>query len=138
MIDKDTRNRLFDAAWGALENAYAPYSHFKVGAAVLGEDGNIYVGCNIENISYGLTVCGERCALFNMVSSGCKKFSAMVCVTCANEVTTSCGACRQVMAEFAQSMDVPVIFAARCDEVLETTLGGLMPYYYLDAINDAK
>ena len=138
MLDEKQKQILLDEAKKALQNAYAPYSHFRVGAAVLGEDGKIYRGCNIENISYGLTVCGERNAIFNMVSNGVRKFTAMACATEAKQITTSCGACRQVMAEFAESMDVPVIFAADCEGTLDTTLGGLMPYYWLDAINDAK
>ncbi|MEG1050231.1 MAG: cytidine deaminase, partial [Oscillospiraceae bacterium] len=67
-ISVKDRDALIDAAWQAKENAYAPYSHFKVGAAVLGVDGNIYKGCNIENVSYGLTNCAERTAIFKMVS----------------------------------------------------------------------
>lgn len=129
---------LLECAWKAQKNSYAPHSRFYVGAAVMGEDGNIYSGCNIENISFGLTVCGERCALFNMVSAGVRRFKGMACVTSGDSITTSCGACRQVMAEFALDADVPVVFAANCEGELRTTVGELLPYNSFDAINRAK
>ena len=101
---------LLKRAIGARENAYAPYSHYTVGAAVLAESGKIYTGCNVENASYGLTCCAERNAIFAAVCSGERKLLA-VAVTGpeGGERATPCGACRQVMAEFAAEPDMPVI-----------------------------
>ena len=92
---------LIEKAKEALENAHVPYSHYTVGAAVLTEDGNVYSGCNIENASYGATVCAERVAIFKAVSNGEKKMKAIALVTGAGDFPTPCGICRQVMAEFA-------------------------------------
>ena len=72
-----TKEKLIALAWEARGKAYCPYSQFMVGAAVLGEDGRVYTGCNIENASYGMTVCAERTAIFKMVSEGCRKFTAL-------------------------------------------------------------
>ena len=102
------KEKLLEAAWAARENAYVPYSNFKLGAAVLGEDGKIYTGCNIENASYGLSVCGERTAIFKMVSEGCKRFTALALVGGGDGDSAPCLACRQVMTEFCRSWDVPV------------------------------
>ncbi len=93
--------KLIEKAKEALENAHVPYSHYTVGAAVLTEDGNVYSGCNIENASYGATVCAERVAIFKAVSNGEKKMKAIALVTGAGDFPTPCGICRQVMAEFA-------------------------------------
>ena len=104
------REELIRAATAAREFAYAPYSQYKVGAAVLGEDGKIYTGCNIENASYGLTVCAERNAIFKMVGEGCRKFVALAVVTASDAKDGApCMACRQVMTEFCKDFDVPVI-----------------------------
>ncbi len=91
------------------ERAYVPYSHYAVGAALLGKSGRIYTGCNVENASFGLTVCAERVAIFKAVSEGEKEFQALAVVT--SNGGTPCGACRQVFFEFA-SPDAPVIIAA--------------------------
>ena len=92
--------KLMDCAIKARENAYSPYSHFAVGAALLCEDGTLYEGCNIENASYGLTNCAERTAIFKAVSEGHTKFKALAVVADTEGPCTPCGACRQVMAEF--------------------------------------
>ena len=92
--------KLMDCAIKARENAYSPYSHFSVGAALLCEDGNLYKGCNIENASYGLTNCAERTAIFKAVSEGHIKFKALAVVADTERPCAPCGACRQVMAEF--------------------------------------
>lgn len=89
---------LLTAARAAAENAYAPYSEFKVGAALMDDQGAIYTGCNIENMSYGLTVCAERVALFSALAKGVRRFTALA--ISAPEAVTPCGACRQVLAEF--------------------------------------
>lgn len=92
--------KLMDCAKKARENAYSPYSHFAVGAALLCEDGTLYEGCNIENASYGLTNCAERTAIFKAVSEGHIKFKALAVVADTEGPCAPCGACRQVMAEF--------------------------------------
>jgi cytidine deaminase len=93
-------DELVNAAVKAREQAYAPYSRFKVGAAVLGKSGRIYTGCNIENASYGLSNCAERTAVFKAVSEGEVAFTAIAVVADTPEPVSPCGACRQVMAEF--------------------------------------
>ena len=90
---------LFALAKEARESAYAPYSDFKVGAALLGESGTIYLGCNVENASFGLTVCAERVALFKAVSEGERVFKA-IAIYAGSKSAPPCGACLQVMAEF--------------------------------------
>lgn len=90
---------LFALAKEARESAYAPYSDFKVGAAILGESGTIYLGCNVENASFGLTVCAERVALFKAVSEGERVFKA-IAIYAGSKSVPPCGACLQVMAEF--------------------------------------
>lgn len=92
--------KLMGCAIKARENAYSPYSHFAVGAALLCEDGTLYEGCNIENASYGLTNCAERTAIFKAVSEGHIKFKALAVVADTEGPCAPCGACRQVMAEF--------------------------------------
>ena len=99
MTELETQ-KLMDCAIKARENAYSPYSHFAVGAALLCEDGTLYEGCNIENASYGLTNCAERTAIFKAVSEGHTKFKALAVVADTEGPCAPCGACRQVMAEF--------------------------------------
>ena len=120
MMDKE----LLEAALVARERAYAPYSKFLVGAAVRVECGKIYTGCNVENASYGLTVCAERNALFSAVGAGERKFTALCVVGDTEEPISPCGACRQVMAEFK----VPCIILANLKgDVKEYTLEELLP-----------
>ena len=115
---------LLQAALDARLKAYAPYSKFLVGAAVRAESGEIYTGCNIENASYGLTVCAERNALFNAVGAGERKFTALCVVGDTEEPISPCGACRQVMAEFK----VPCIILANLNgKIVEYTLDELLP-----------
>lgn len=101
--------KLIAAARQAREHAHAPYSEFCVGAAVRTKSGRIIGGCNIENASYGLTICAERVAIFKAVSEGDREFDAIAVVTDTDELTSPCGACRQVIWEFCG--DVPVILA---------------------------
>lgn len=103
MIDWDM---LITAAKKARENAYARFSNFKVGAALLTADGKIFSGCNVENSSYGLTNCAERTAVFKAVSEGSTKFIALAVYTDANPPATPCGACRQVMYEFNPDLEI--------------------------------
>lgn len=97
---RPTDEALVSAARQAKEKAYAPYSHFSVGAAVDGDDGKVYTGCNVENGSYGLTSCAERNAVFAAVAAGCRKIHS-VAVVADEDYTLPCGACRQVLAEFS-------------------------------------
>ncbi len=91
---------LIDAAWAARERAYAPYSKFKVGAALLAEDGRIFSGCNVENLSYGLTMCAERVAIGAALAAGVMSFRGVAVVADTGEPISPCGACRQVLSEF--------------------------------------
>ena len=119
------KQELLNAALSARERAYAPYSKFLVGAAVLAKSGKIYTGCNIENASYGLTLCAERNALFSAVGAGEREFTALCVVGDTEAPISPCGACRQVMAEFK----VPrIILANLKDDVKEYTLEELLPY----------
>ncbi len=94
----DIVSKLYDVAMRGRENAYAPYSGFSVGAALLAQSGRVYAGCNVENSSYGLTICAERVALCSAVAQGERAFEMMI--ICADSIVPPCGACLQVMAEF--------------------------------------
>ncbi|MCH8273460.1 MAG: cytidine deaminase [Armatimonadetes bacterium] len=120
------KKRLIKAALDARARAYAPYSRYAVGAAVLGGDGKIYSGCNVENVSSGLTVCAERNAVAAMVAAGLRTLSA--CAIATLDGAPPCGACLQVLAEFApQPNDCAVIRVDEDGTVVETTLGRLLP-----------
>lgn len=114
------------AARQAARNAYVPYSHFAVGAAILTADGTIYSGCNVENASFGLTNCAERTAIFTARANGRMEEISAVCVyTPTPEPTTPCGGCRQVLNEFGPTMRVHLICDG--DAVIDTTLDALLP-----------
>lgn len=98
--------KLIIAARKAMKNSYSPYSKFRVGAAVLTNKGNIYAGTNVENISYGLTICAERAAICNAVSNGEKKFKAVAVISDSAECIPPCGACRQIINEFGRDIDI--------------------------------
>ena len=112
-LSKEILDKLIEQASKGMQNSYSPYSKFKVGAAVLGESGKIYFGTNIENASFGVTICAERCAIFSAIAAGEKEIKAIVIVfkqKGLGPLSTPCGACRQVMAEFG-SQDMPVCTA---------------------------
>lgn len=116
---------LIKAAAGARAHAYAPYSNFQVGAAVLAEDGQIYAGCNVENASYGLTICAERAAIFAAAGAGQRRLTAVAIVTDTATPTAPCGACRQVMREFGP--DVLVVSATLGGRRIARHLSDLLP-----------
>ena len=119
--------KLMDCAIKARENAYSPYSHFAVGAALLCEDGTLYEGCNIENVSYGLTNCAERTAIFKAVSEGHIKFKALAVVADMEGPCAPCGACRQVMAEFK----IPLIIMGNLmGNIKIVTIEELLPFSF--------
>lgn len=120
-------NDLILKAIEARELAYCPYSNFKVGAAVLFEDGEIYTGCNIENASYGGTNCAERTAIFNAVSKGNRKLKAIALIGDTKTYTYPCGMCRQVIGEFVESKDTKIIIIKNKDEYILKTFEEIMP-----------
>ncbi len=124
MTDKE----LLAAADKAMENAYAPYSGFRVGAALLCSDGSVFTGCNIENSSYGATNCAERTAIFKAVSEGCRDFTAIAIVSSGGGETFPCGICRQVLGEF--SPDIRIILRNSDDEPISYSFQELMPNFF--------
>jgi len=128
MIDKEQMDKLFEEAQKIAYKAYAPYSKFRVGAALLCEDGTIITGVNVENRSFGLTVCAERNAVFTAVAKGYLRFSAIAISTPDSaEPVGPCGACRQVLGEFMKG-NTPVRFAGSNQNQVNTTVGELLPF----------
>jgi cytidine deaminase len=126
---KDRTKELLQAARLAQRRAYAPYSKFRVGAAVLGGDGRIYAGCNVENASFGLTCCAERNAVFAMVAAGEKRVREVLVIGSSPEFLPPCGACRQVLAEFAPPA-AKVHMCNRRGEWRTASVGELVPYIF--------
>ena len=131
-MERMQAQQLIRAAFAARRFAYTPYSHFKVGAALLAQNGQVFTGCNIESASYSPTNCAERTALFKAVSEGVTEFSAIAIVGSREGevnriVTRPCGVCRQALIEFC-GPDLTVIMARSEEDYLETTLGELLPY----------
>jgi cytidine deaminase len=112
-------------AWKVREQAYASYSKFRVGAALESKTGEIFVGCNTENLSYGLTMCAERSAVFAAVAAGVRQFRRIVIVADSTEPVTPCGACRQVLAEFSEEMEIICINLSR--KRFRASLSTLLP-----------
>lgn len=126
------RTELINAAIGARKNSYAPYSGYRVGAALLCSDGSIVTGCNVENASYGGTNCAERTAVFKAVSEGKRSFSAIAIAggkdpDKANDYAYPCGICRQVLREFCNPGDFSVIVCRNESDFREMTLEQLLP-----------
>jgi cytidine deaminase len=122
---KTVRQELIRRAEAAKLRAYSPYSRFRVGAAILAEDGTIFDGCNVENSSYSLTICAERNAVFQAVHAGKLKFRSIAITSDNHGVLTPCGACRQVLSEFAPKLEI--ILASSNGTVKTTTLDALFP-----------
>ncbi|MBL6719964.1 MAG: cytidine deaminase [Planctomycetes bacterium] len=118
-------DRLVEAARAVLAQAHAPYSGYAVGAALLDADGRIHVGCNVENASFGLTICAERTAVAHAVTLGARTFQGLVIAFAKEPVVPPCGACRQVLAEFAP--DLPVAWVGSGGVVGRARLGELLP-----------
>ncbi len=116
---------LIDAALAARANAFAPFSKFQVGAAVEDVDGRVFTGCNVENATYGLTICAERVAVFKAISEGARKFRRVAVAADTDTLTPPCGACRQILWEFCG--DVEVVLANPRGKVESLRLGELFP-----------
>jgi cytidine deaminase len=102
-------NKLLDAALAARQNAHAPFSKFQVGAAIETADGRIFTGCNVENATYGLTVCAERVAVFKAISEGARKFTRIAVAADTDVLTPPCGACRQILWEFCGDAELTLV-----------------------------
>jgi cytidine deaminase len=124
-LTENDRERLLKAAGQARNHAYAPYSGFRVGAAILTGDGAVFAGCNVENGSYGLTICAERVALFKAVSEGSVNLEAIALLTDTPEPVMPCGACRQALAEF--NPDLAVISGTVQGKAVSRRLSELLP-----------
>ncbi len=122
------KDKLIEMAKEARKNAYAPYSNFKVGAALLTKSGRVFTGCNVENSSFGASMCAERVAVFKAVNEGEREFQAIAVVTDTKEPAMPCGLCRQVLSEF--SLDIKIYAANLNGDVRETTLKDLLPYAF--------
>lgn len=126
-----TEKELIRAAFKARENAYAPYSNFMVGAALLAKNGQVFTGCNVENAAYSVTCCAERTALFKAVSEGVREFEAIAIVGSLKgqvneEITAPCGPCRQALYEFG-GPGLRVLMAKSEEDYIEMPLGELLP-----------
>ena len=121
---------LAEAAQMAKLKAYSPFSKFRVGAAILTRDNKIFTGCNIENSSYGLTICAERVAIFNAISSGASKFSAIAVISDSPTFTPPCGACRQVLLDLAGDIDFVMVDSKNHFKVLK--LATLLPFAFTE------
>ena len=123
---------LMKIALEARQNAYAPYSHFAVGAALLAESGKVYTGCNIENASYGLTCCAERNAIFAAVGAGERRFKMLAVAADSPEPVAPCGACRQVIADTEKRQGAPIrlILCGACSATVVESARALLPFTF--------
>lgn len=127
LVLNEKRNNLIKEAISAQNRAYSPYSKFKVGAAIITKQGKIFTGCNVENLSYGLTICAERVAVFKAVSEGYTDFEAIAISSSSGKPTFPCGACRQVLAEFNNKMKVYLV-----NDDNTYNLSDLLPYSFTE------
>jgi cytidine deaminase len=123
-LTQEIIDELVAAATEVRKNAHAPYSDFAVGAAILAADGRVFAGCNVENASFGLSVCAERHAIAAAISAGCRKIEGLAVVTETRPPASPCGACRQVLVEFG---DYPVVLANLKGERVTTSVSDLIP-----------
>ena len=121
---------LIQKAIKAMENSYSPYSHFSVGAAIMTESGNIYTGCNVENSSYGATICAERTAALKAISEGERKIEHIASVSSSGDFTFPCGICRQFLSEFMPS-EGRIILSDKNNNIKIYTLGELLPEAFM-------
>lgn len=131
-MDQEIKDKMFKAAAEAQKNAYVPYSHFPLGAAVLTADGEIFTGVNIENASFSLSNCAERSAIFKAVSAGKRELKALLLLTSTENPVTPCGACRQVIEEFAAE-GMEVIMMTENGKELQMTAKELLPGAFTDS-----
>jgi cytidine deaminase len=135
MSSTEQMDALFAQARKAADCAYAPYSHFRVGAALLAPDGTVFSGCNMENRSFGLTICAERNAAARGIAAGCRSFIALAISTPDSGTPVGpCGACRQVLSEF-MGPEAAVRFGGSGPDKIDTTMGELLPY---DSLHELK
>ncbi len=128
MISKVQQRKLINTALKALKNSYSPHSGFKVGSALLSKNGNIFAGTNVEFDAFSLTVCAERSALFNGISGGEKKFTAIAVATSSDKFIYPCGLCRQALVEF--NPDLEVILITKKKKVKSFILKDIIPNYF--------
>lgn len=132
MARKHSMASLERAARKVRERAHAPYSNFRVGAALESMEGKVFSGCNVENISYGLTICAERNAVFAAVAAGVRSFRRIVIVADSKEPVTPCGACRQVLSEFSENMEIVSVnlqsrkYRAKLSQLLPRSKAGIL------------
>ena len=124
-MNNKIKEKLFHAAKKARKHAYTPYSNFRVGAALLAKTGEIYTGCNIENVSYSLTNCAERTAIFKAISEGEQNFEALLLLTDTEDLISPCGACRQVIREFGD--DITILMANLDGDIKKINISDLLP-----------
>ena len=137
MISDEKVKRLRNAAKQVSKNAHCPYSGFGVGAAVLIEDGRIFSGCNVENASFGLTICAERNAIFQSIAEGHRKIEALAVYTPTESPITPCGACRQVISEFNSNVDIYCF--CKSNKFLHLKLEELLPQSFNgEVLNENK
>jgi cytidine deaminase len=129
MANKDLKQQLIDSAFAAQEMAYVPYSQFRVGAAVLDEQGRIFSGCNIENASYGAANCAERTAIFGAVAAGARRIKMLAVITDDDDFARPCGICRQVMREFA-APDFVLLALKPDGSYIELSMDAILPFSF--------
>ncbi|HBJ80705.1 MULTISPECIES: cytidine deaminase [Pseudothermotoga] len=123
---KLNNDELIELAIDAMKRAYVPYSNFRVGAVVVSKSGKIFTGCNVENASYGLSICAERVAIFSTIASG-EEIEKLVVVADTPQPVSPCGACRQVMSEFG---DFEVVLANTNGDIITTKVSDLLPHAF--------